>query len=41
MVLTLEKNDDSGEKLGKIVGLKMATKCPTALMKMANRGRRK
>ncbi|HMT35317.1 MAG TPA: hypothetical protein PKC41_05640 [Chitinophagaceae bacterium] len=35
--IDLDRNDDSGEKLGRIIGLKMATKCPTALMKMANR----
>ena len=35
--IDLEKNDDSGEKLGKIVGMKMATKCPTALLKLAHR----
>ncbi len=35
--IDLEKNDDSGEKLGKMIGMKMATKCPTALLKLANR----
>lgn len=35
--IELDKNDDSGEKLGRIIGLKMAVKCPSALMKMAGR----
>lgn len=37
--IDLDKNDDSGEQLGRMVGMKMATKCPTALMKMVNQSK--
>lgn len=35
--IDLNKSDDSGEKLGRMVGLKMATKCPNALLKIAGK----